>query len=205
LITAARVPGVEDWMHCLTLINAKRWRGPQPKIPLFVNGFERRPTSGTIEPICQRRESEACRWSRRTEQRKYSRILARATNPQPRNCFRWCTRNSALSPAEAKAHDSTGAPEGFFDGIDAMMLIYFNKEQSKLMMRVIDYSPVIIKEIDERLSWASSPLQPKPDCAWEFGKPLPLRCTYCAQKQNCAGGQQLLVHDLLPPRSKFSD
>lgn len=70
--------------------------------------------------------------------------------------------------------------------VDLMALIYFNKEQSKLMMRIIDHDKDITSEAIERLSWAQSKAAPKPDWEWKPGEKIPLRCGYCAQKLNCA-------------------
>jgi len=70
--------------------------------------------------------------------------------------------------------------------VDLMCLIYFNKEQSQLMVRFVKYEDAIVKEAEERLAWRLSEAAPPPDWEWKAGDLLPLRCGYCSQKANCA-------------------
>ena len=70
--------------------------------------------------------------------------------------------------------------------VDGMLLLYFNKEQSKVMFRYIDYDPAIDAEIHERLSWANATAEPTPDYEWTRGQPVGLACSYCSQRPNCA-------------------
>jgi hypothetical protein len=69
---------------------------------------------------------------------------------------------------------------------DLMALIYFNKEQSKLMLRFVPFDEPIMREMEDRLLWARNGSGPEPDWEWDKGKQIPLRCGYCAQKMNCA-------------------
>lgn len=70
--------------------------------------------------------------------------------------------------------------------VDWMALLYVNKENSKVMMRVVDYDPDLEAEAKERLSWAKSGAEPTPDWVWDKAKPIPLRCGYCSFKDSCA-------------------
>lgn len=70
--------------------------------------------------------------------------------------------------------------------LDGMALLLFNKENSKVAYRWIDYDQKIVAEIEERLSWSRSKKAPAPDWAWLKGDDLPLRCRYCPYRDACA-------------------
>jgi hypothetical protein len=70
--------------------------------------------------------------------------------------------------------------------IATMLLLYWNKEQSKLVFREVEFSQAIEDEALERLSYAKSDIFPQPDYAWKEKEDIPLRCGYCPQKFNCA-------------------
>lgn len=66
------------------------------------------------------------------------------------------------------------------------MLLFYNKENSQVMARFVDYDPVLVAEIKERLSWATKEGEPEPDWAWSRGSDIPMRCGYCGVKEACA-------------------
>lgn len=70
--------------------------------------------------------------------------------------------------------------------VTAMILLYLNKEQGKVMFRHVDHQPEIDQEIAERLAWAKSTAEPTPDYEWKSGAKLPLACSYCSFKTSCA-------------------
>ncbi len=70
--------------------------------------------------------------------------------------------------------------------IHGMILLYLNKEQSRLSFRNITHQPWIDEEIAERLSWAKANAEPTPDWPWTPREALPLLCSYCNQRTNCA-------------------
>lgn len=74
------------------------------------------------------------------------------------------------------------------EGLDIVggVLVFFNKEQSNVMARFVDYNPSIVEEIKERLAAAQADAEPEPDYAWEKGKPVSLRCRYCSFRESCA-------------------
>lgn len=80
-----------------------------------------------------------------------------------------------MAGLRAEGEDITGA-----------VLIYFNKEQSKVMARFVDYDESIVTELKERLSWAKNEAEPVPDWEWIKGTAIPLRCGYCSFRQSCA-------------------
>lgn len=65
-------------------------------------------------------------------------------------------------------------------------LVYYNKENSRIMIRFVKYDRELVKEVIERLSWAKSGSEPVPDWAWQKGADIPLRCGYCSFKHHCA-------------------
>lgn len=69
---------------------------------------------------------------------------------------------------------------------DRSVLTYVNKEIGQMMFRLIKYNPEYVDEGMERLAWASSPAEPRPDHEWKSGSNIPLRCRYCEQKLNCS-------------------
>lgn len=64
-------------------------------------------------------------------------------------------------------------------------LVYVNKEIGQIMFRLLRFRPELVEEGKERLSWANSEAEPKPDWDWKKGSDIPLRCGYCEQKINC--------------------
>lgn len=73
-----------------------------------------------------------------------------------------------------------------FDKSSRAPLIYYNKENSRVMARWVKYDEQLVKEVKERLSWARSGSEPMPDWAWQKGEPIPLRCGYCGMRDHCA-------------------
>lgn len=71
------------------------------------------------------------------------------------------------------------------EDIAGAILLYFNKEQSKVCARFIDPNPGLVAEMKERLSWANSPGEPEPDHVWIRGQGVPLRCGYCSMRASC--------------------
>lgn len=70
--------------------------------------------------------------------------------------------------------------------VDGMLLLYYSKENSRLSFRYLPHMPEIDEEIHERLSWARAEAEPTPDYEWSEGRELPLVCSYCDHKTNCA-------------------
>lgn len=68
------------------------------------------------------------------------------------------------------------------------ILLFYNKEQSNVMCRFVDYDPAIVAECEERLSWADlkQTMHPKADWDWYIDEKLPLRCSYCNLREACA-------------------
>lgn len=79
--------------------------------------------------------------------------------------------------------------------IENAILLYFNKEQSSCMFRLIPFDPALVEECIERLSWANVDSEPTPDFAWELNKVIPLRCRYCSQRDNCASMRGLALEE----------
>jgi hypothetical protein len=70
--------------------------------------------------------------------------------------------------------------------IDGGVLLYYNKVQSRVALRFIDYDKNLVEEGIERLKVSEQEAEPPPDYEWQRGRDIPLRCGYCAQKWNCA-------------------
>jgi hypothetical protein len=66
------------------------------------------------------------------------------------------------------------------------VLLFFNKEQSHVMCRFVDYDQSVVDEIEQRLKAANGKQFPTPDWVWREGEEIPLRSRYCSQKHNCA-------------------
>jgi hypothetical protein len=66
------------------------------------------------------------------------------------------------------------------------LLLFYNKENGKVMFRFVDKDPVLYAECVERLTQSGSPAEPFPDYEWTPGKKLPSRCSYCSFKTSCA-------------------
>lgn len=66
------------------------------------------------------------------------------------------------------------------------VLIFYNKENSQIMLRFVDHDPAVVAEIRERLSWATNPAEPEPDYPWIKADKIPLPCGYCSQRNNCS-------------------
>jgi hypothetical protein len=82
-----------------------------------------------------------------------------------------------------------GYRRGFLEAkrrIDGMILVYYNVCTSEVMFRTIKHDEAIDEEIRERLAVARQPSEPTPDHEWFSGAEIPLRCSYCSQKWNCA-------------------
>lgn len=71
------------------------------------------------------------------------------------------------------------------EDIAGAVLLYFNKEQSKICARFVEPNPDIVNEMRERLSWANNPAEPLPDYEWNVGQQIPLRCQYCSLRAEC--------------------
>jgi hypothetical protein len=73
-------------------------------------------------------------------------------------------------------------------GIDARraVLIYFNKEQSKLMCRLVPFDAERAEDGVLRLRSAMAQAEPEPDWPMAPGQDIELRCGYCSMKQHCA-------------------
>lgn len=79
------------------------------------------------------------------------------------------------------------------EDIAGAFLLFYNKENSQVMARFVDYDPLVVEEILERLSWAKNDAEPEPDHVWTRGEKLPLRCTYCSFREACAGVRGLAL------------
>ena len=77
--------------------------------------------------------------------------------------------------------------------VEEAILLFFNKEKSNCVYRTIAYSPDLVTEALERLSWANSGAEPVPDWDWPDKAVLPLRCRYCSQRVNCAGMRGMVL------------
>lgn len=95
--------------------------------------------------------------------------------------------------ADTFAREYVGQVLGYREGLIAEgeeiaggILLYFNKEQSKVCARFIDPNPEIVEEMRERLSWAKNAAEPEADWVWVKGMEVPLRCGYCSLRESCA-------------------
>lgn len=66
------------------------------------------------------------------------------------------------------------------------MLVMVNRDDLAMAVRVIEYDPKLVEEGRERLSWARSEAEPKPDYAWIPGMDIPVRCSYCSFRDACS-------------------
>jgi hypothetical protein len=66
------------------------------------------------------------------------------------------------------------------------ILLFFNKEQSHVMCRFVDYDQSVVDEIEQRLKAAKGKEFPTPDWQWFEGEEVPLRCRYCNVRNHCA-------------------
>lgn len=72
-------------------------------------------------------------------------------------------------------------------------LVFFNKEQSKLSARFLDYDEKLALEGLQRLASGIEDAEPLPDWEWVKGEEIPLRCRYCDYKQSCADTRGMIL------------
>lgn len=103
---------------------------------------------------------------------------------------RYKTSNLALDPfAKEYVAQLHFYMQGLIDAGEPIvggLLLFFNKEQSQVMARFVEYDPAIVENIRERLSWATRDAEPEPDWVWTKGLELPLRCGYCMVREACS-------------------
>jgi CRISPR/Cas system-associated exonuclease Cas4 (RecB family) len=70
--------------------------------------------------------------------------------------------------------------------IEKARLWMVNRDDLAMAVRVIGYDPALVEEGRERLTWARSKSEPKPDYAWTPGLDIPTRCGYCSFREACS-------------------